>query len=58
MKNEEQDLCILCGEETGYARSTPVDMRKHYVDGAGQLCPECDVLVFEKEPSKEPSRPR
>lgn len=57
MKIEEQDLCILCGGETGYARSVPVDMREHYVDGAGQLCPECDALVYEKERGAESSRP-
>ena len=58
MEKEEQDRCILCGEETGYTRNTPVDMREHYVDGAGQLCLECDALVYEKGPSGEPSRPR
>ncbi|MEK7192144.1 MAG: hypothetical protein AAB646_01350 [Patescibacteria group bacterium] len=27
--------------ETEYDRTTPVDQRKYYVNGVGQLCQEC-----------------
>jgi hypothetical protein len=37
----EKDHCILCGVETIYEKSTHVDMRLGYIEGAGQLCPKC-----------------
>ena len=37
----EFDHCILCGVETVYKRSTHIDMRHGYIEGAGQLCPNC-----------------
>jgi hypothetical protein len=40
-KADEFDHCILCGVETAYKRSTHVDMRLGYIEGAGQLCPSC-----------------
>lgn len=40
---EEKEICVSpkCGRETGYSKDTPIDRRKHYVDGAGQLCDKC-----------------
>jgi hypothetical protein len=38
---DEFDHCILCGVETAYKRSTHVDMRLGYIEGAGQLCSAC-----------------
>ena len=40
-KANEFDHCILCGVETAYKRSTHVDMRHGYIEGAGQLCSNC-----------------
>jgi hypothetical protein len=40
-KADEYDHCILCGVETAYKRSTHVDMRIGYIEGAGQLCSKC-----------------
>jgi len=37
----EKDHCVLCGVETIYDKSTHIDMRLGYIDGAGQLCPKC-----------------
>jgi hypothetical protein len=38
MKN---DLCIMCGKDTGVPFETHVDFRWGYVEGSGQLCPSC-----------------
>ena len=38
---DEFDHCVLCGVETAYKRSTHIDMRHGYIEGAGQLCPSC-----------------
>jgi hypothetical protein len=40
-KEDEFDHCILCKVETAYKRNTHVNMRIGYVEGAGQLCPNC-----------------
>lgn len=38
---DDYDHCILCGVETAYKRSTHIDMRHGYIEGAGQLCTKC-----------------
>jgi len=38
MKTEE---CVVCGAKTPYTRETPIDERKDYIEGIGQLCSEC-----------------
>lgn len=40
------DKCVLCGEDTGILKDTPVDMRWFYVEGSGQLCPACFKRKF------------
>jgi hypothetical protein len=37
----EFEHCILCGVETSVKIGTHVDMRIGYIEGAGQLCPNC-----------------
>lgn len=36
-----KDNCVICGVETPYDRSTHVNMRVGYIEGAGQLCTSC-----------------
>ena len=33
--------CILCGVETTTLKTTHIDFRTGYIEGAGQLCREC-----------------
>ena len=40
-KLELYETCIMCGKETTILKTTHVDFRYGYVDGAGQLCREC-----------------
>lgn len=37
-----KDKCIICGKETPYDFNVPIDYRFGYIEGAGQLCYECD----------------
>lgn len=37
----QKEVCVLCGAETGYSRSVPIEFRLHYVEAAGQLCENC-----------------
>lgn len=40
--------CVLCGKPTPYSIDTPVNMRRFYIQGAGQLCKECYIkTVFD-----------
>lgn len=45
MESEKED-CVLCGDPTPYNKQTPVDRRKYYVRGAGQLCGTCHKDVY------------
>jgi hypothetical protein len=56
-KFNEFDHCILCGVETAYKRSTHVDMRHGYIEGAGQLCTKCynfDTISVTKDENPIP----
>lgn len=35
------ETCIMCGKETTTLKSTHIDFRYGYVEGAGQLCRDC-----------------
>ena len=38
MKSDEYDHCVICGKQSPYKRSTHIDLRVGYVEGAGQGC--------------------
>ena len=49
----EHDKCVLCGEETKYPKGTHINFREHYIEDAGQLCPQCyqdiyDIRIYRK----------
>lgn len=33
--------CVLCEKQTDTLKSTPIELRYHYIENAGQLCPDC-----------------
>ncbi len=39
------DLCVLCNENSGVCTDCPVEQRKNYVEGCGQLCEDCSNEV-------------
>lgn len=39
--NDIYEDCILCGAKTTTLKTTHVDFRTGYIEGAGQLCREC-----------------
>lgn len=39
--NDIYEDCILCKEKTTTLKSTHIDFRTGYIEGAGQLCREC-----------------
>ena len=40
------EKCVRCGKETEYAINTPVDIRRWYIEGSGQLCQDCFQLLY------------
>ena len=40
------EKCIRCGKETKYDVSAPVNMRKYYIEGSGQLCEQCFSQLY------------
>lgn len=41
-----KERCIRCGKETEYDISTPVTVRRRYVEGSGQLCEKCFYELY------------
>ena len=41
-EENEIEICISCGKETSYKKGDDVTLRHNYIEGAGQLCPDCD----------------
>ena len=39
--NDIYEDCILCGVKTTTLKTTHIDFRTGYIEGAGQLCREC-----------------
>jgi hypothetical protein len=37
----KMDICVLCGKITDYPVNMTINLRKAYVEGAGQLCEGC-----------------
>ena len=52
-----KELCIRCGKETEVDDYTPVDMRRFYIEGSGQLCEECWRELYEKERQDQIKKP-
>lgn len=42
-----KERCVRCGAETEYDINYPVDMRRWYIEGSGQLCPSCYRILFQ-----------
>ena len=42
----ELEKCVSCGNETNVRVDTHVDARLYYVEGAGQLCPDCYGRIY------------
>lgn len=46
----ETEKCALCGADTGEVADTPTYLRRHYVEGSGQLCENCYEEIAENKP--------
>lgn len=39
--NSPYERCINCGTELDILKTTPIELREHYIIGSGQLCQSC-----------------
>lgn len=42
----EKDTCVVCSKATIYNKFDHIDKRNYYVEGCGQLCPDCFNKVY------------
>ena len=40
-EKDQKEICVICQKETPYTKNTPVDLRRNYVEGVGQVCDSC-----------------
>ena len=50
-KAESYDACVLCGKASPYKRSTHIDCRIGYLEGAGQGCWQPKVCQQNYQPN-------
>ena len=43
------EVCILCGKKTHIPIDTPIAARQGYIEGSGQLCPDCYQRINTRE---------
>jgi len=43
------EKCVLCGDKTPYVKADNINIRKHYIEGVGQLCSKCDDMKKKDE---------
>lgn len=50
------ETCVSCRDtiKPHILKSTPVEERHHYIEGSGQLCRECWILLYEDTRRKHP----
>ena len=48
----QYEICVSCGAETNVPKSWHIDLRKYYVEGAGQLCDDCGKKLNNKRYDK------
>jgi len=48
VKTNPTDKCVFCNVDTNISRNTHIDDRQYYIEGAGQLCKECYIKVFQR----------
>lgn len=48
-KTIEYERCDLCGELTDIPVDMPIQKRKGYIEGSGQLCQKCYYELYVKK---------
>lgn len=43
-----REKCIVCGMDTGYRGTVPIEKRQFYFEGVGQLCKRCYDEIYDE----------
>ena len=43
----KKDICIHCETVTPYDKTTNINNRLYYIEGAGQLCRDCYAKIYD-----------
>lgn len=47
MKDKEEfEKCVICGKKLNIKKIVPIQKRKYYIEGAGQLCEKCYFKIY------------
>ena len=49
----KKDKCVSCNADTEYDEFEHIDCRYFYIEGVGQLCPECGNKLYEKNKKRD-----
>ncbi len=52
-KDSVGEKCVCCGKPVGYDPLHNVEIRAYFVEGAGQLCPECYDKIYKVSENAE-----
>lgn len=44
--HSEMERCVLCWELTEVPKDTPINLRRYYLEGQGQLCAKCYYELY------------
>ena len=47
MTEEKNDMCVSCNKKTKYHKNENIHNRMHYIEGAGQLCENCWIDIYD-----------
>ncbi|WP_295093475.1 hypothetical protein [Ruminococcus sp.] len=47
-RKTEYEKCILCGKVTYVKVTLSIEERKYYIEGIGQLCKKCYMIIDRK----------
>lgn len=47
----EYETCVLCHRQTDVLKSELISRRRYYIEGEGQLCPDCARKLEEMQES-------
>lgn len=42
------DICVVCGKDSGIPYDMPISHREGYIEGSGQLCRDCYFELYIK----------
>ena len=53
VKEDNNDICVMCGAKTNYSKSEPISHRYGYLENVGQFCFRCAYFGGEWGKDKE-----